>query len=94
MTPNPSSRDRNADLKTLARKVIKDRLSFNEEPLSQHVAEHPDLLPLYVESALGVRTQMNWATATDEECATHKVWSDYCSNLFDSVEEFVLNAIG
>lgn len=92
--PSASSRDRNADMKVLTKKVVKDLLSFNEERLNSHVAEHPDLLPLYVTSALGVEYRVNWSTATDEDCQKAQAWSSYCCSLFDDIQSFVDNILG
>ena len=45
---NPNTRDRNADLNTLAVAVVEDRLSYEKEStLTQHVVDHPDLLHLW-----------------------------------------------
>lgn len=87
--PSPSNRDRNSDMKALTKVVLKDLLSFNGERLNSHVAEHPDLLPLYVASALGVECRINWATATEEDCQKAQAWSSYCCSLFDDIQMFV-----
>ena len=92
--PKAADRDRNADLLVLARKVVKERLSFNEsETLTAHTVEHPDLLPYFVTEAIGVKFALNYATATDEDCREASAWGDYCCKLFDDVEEFVMGKL-
>lgn len=90
--PTPTDRNRDQDLKTLSKKVIKD-LFFGTDRLSPHVRETTDLLVPYVETALGVTFRVNWSEVSDEELPAIKAWQDYCLGLFDSVEEFVLSAI-
>ncbi len=53
----------------------------------------PDLLVSYVESALGVKTRIDWANITDAELPAVKAWQDWCQDLFDSVLDFATNAV-
>lgn len=96
--PSVKSRDRNADLNALARVVVKERLSFNEEKLNGHVAEGGDLLTHFVTAALGAEYHVQWGTLSDAEapdvCTLAKEWSDYCCELFNDVEAHVLSRLG
>lgn len=90
--PDPTTRDRNADLQTLSRAVVRDRMS-GSETLNNHVMETPDLLHLYVNRVLGVNVRVNWMDVTDEELVTVRAWSRYCENLFDAVEAHVMERL-
>jgi hypothetical protein len=91
--PAPESRNRDDDLTILACAVVKDRLSFNADRLSAHVADTTDLLVGYVETALGLKIRIDWANLPDSDLPAVKAWQTYCTDLFDSVGDFVVKAI-
>jgi hypothetical protein len=91
--PNPTSRNRNEDLKVLAVAVLRDKLR-NSPRLNPHVMDTIDLLVPYVESAIGVKTRIDWAGLEDaEEQNAVRAWQTYCTNLFDSVLDFATAAV-
>ena len=87
--PDPASRDRIADLKTLTKVVIHDFITFNDEKLNVHIAETPDLLIAYVERAIGLSVRINWSEVKDTDLPAIKAWQDYCGGLFDGVQGFI-----
>lgn len=91
--PSAETRDRNADMKALARKAITDRLSFRTDGLTAHVAESPDLLTSYVTTAIGATLRIDWMEATEMECIQERNWAAYCTDLFDGVQGYVMNLL-
>jgi hypothetical protein len=97
--PDPKTRNRAEDLKTLALAVVKDRLSAfsGDSPLSDFTAEGGDPLLHYVSGALKSGFRVYWGDLAEGEhtevCARVKVWTDYCFALFNEVPEFVRKLI-
>jgi hypothetical protein len=90
--PKPSSRNRDEDLKVLAVAVVRDRLGFSDR-LSEHIADTPDLLVSYVQRALHLTVFVDWDAITDEELPAVTVWENYCTDLYDAVQEYVVKTL-
>lgn len=91
--PDHTSRNPEADLRVLARRVLTDLVDFGDK-LTPHIVENKDLLSWYVANALGAMHKINWGTASAEEVARMAVWQDYCCDLFDQVKPFILRNLG
>lgn len=83
--PSSTNRDRNDDLKMMARAIA---TAMGTEALTEHIADTPDLLVLFCTRALGAEFSIVWIDATDEDCAQVKTWMDYCEELFTEVRYF------
>lgn len=90
--PKPASRTRTDDLKVLAVAVLRDKL-LNTSRLNEHVMDTIDLLVSYVETAIGVKTRIDWSAMDDSELPAVKEWQTYCTDLFDSVLDYATQAV-